>query len=404
MIESISPRKRLRGVRAPAPSKLRRFPIEVLGWGTAVPRYSYRQDELAEHLSRPLDAVSARRLRVAFRGSGVRRRFSVLPDFAPAFGAPVLFRGDDPTTAERLRVFAGEAPLLAERAARIALHSAGVAPAHVSHLLFVTCTGFAAPGPDQDLVECLGLPLSVRRVQIGFQGCSAGVVALRTAAEIIRGNPSAIVLVVSVELSSLHFQRDLDDESLRGHALFADGAGAALVGHRRAGPAGHARTPEKGLEGLHNLARDGGRLDGRQFASVRLDEARSLILPSGCDEMTWRVADTGFRMRLTNRIPGELSRALPSIVGGFGAKPFRHWAVHPGGPAILDAVARSLLLPQGVLAPSREVLREFGNMSSATIFFVMERIVASGAAGPGLALAFGPGLTSDALAFDVVFP
>jgi predicted naringenin-chalcone synthase len=276
-------------------------------------------------------------------------------------------------------VFAREAPLLGERAARLALDTAGVAPAHVSHLLFVTCTGFAAPGPDQDLVERLGLPLSVRRVQIGFQGCSAGVVALRTAAEIIRGNPEAVVLVVSVELSSLHFQSELADESLRGHALFADGAGAALL----------ARQASMGV------------IDRGAFASVQLGDARSLLMPAARDEMTWRVEDTGFRMRLTNRIPGELSRALPSIVEGFGARSFRHWAVHPGGPAILETVARSLSIPDGVLAPSREVLREFGNMSSATIFFVMESIAKGAVPGAGLALAFGPGLTADALAFQI---
>jgi len=201
----------------------------VLGWGTALPEYSYNQTEVATHLARDLDPARARRLRAAFRGSRVTRRNSVLPDFDPD-AEPRLFRDRVPTTAERLAVFEECAPVLAERAARQALETSGVSKETLTHLLFVTCTGLVAPGPDQELIERIGLPLSIRRVQIGFQGCSAGLVALRTAAEIVRGDSTARILVVSVELSSLHFQANLGEDDFRGHALFADGSGAAVVG------------------------------------------------------------------------------------------------------------------------------------------------------------------------------
>lgn len=348
----------------------------VLGWGTALPDYSYNQAEAAEHLSQDLDAARTRRLRAAFRGSRVTRRHSVLPDFAPD-AEPRLFRGGVPTTAERLAVYEEYAPVLAERAVRKALESSGASTDSLTHLLFVTCTGFAAPGPDQELIERLGLPLSLRRVQIGFQGCSAGVVALRTAAEIVRGDAEARVLIVSVELSTLHFQDNLGEDDLRGHALFADGSGAAIVG-----------MPTEGT--------------ARDAHLFRLGRGRSLLVPSGKGDMTWHIESTGFRMRLTSRVPTALSEALPGFVESFhnGDKAaVEHWAIHPGGPVILDGLARSLDLPPESLNASREVLRECGNMSSATIFFVLERIAAEGSPGAGIAFAFGPGLTAEGLAF-----
>jgi alpha-pyrone synthase len=304
----------------------------------------------------------------------VTRRHSVLPDFAPG-AEPRLFRGNVPTTAERLAVFEECAPQLAERAARIALDASGVAPDSFTHFIFVTCTGLVAPGPDQELVERLGLPLTIRRVQIGFQGCSAGLVALRTAAEIVRGDPAARVLVVSVELSSLHFQADLAEEDLRGHALFADGSGAAVVGVPTA------------------------RRTGR---SISLGVGRSLLIPEAKGDMTWNIGGSGFRMQLTSRVPAALSEALPGFVEAFhdgDLSEVEHWAVHPGGPVILDGIGRTLGLPPDSLDTSRSVLRECGNMSSATIFFVLREIAATGVPGTGIAFAFGPGLTAEGLAF-----
>jgi predicted naringenin-chalcone synthase len=350
----------------------------VLGWGSALPEFSYEQAELADFLSRDLDPPRARRLRAAFRGSRVARRHSVLPDFASG-AEPRLFGGSAPTTTERLAIYEESAPVLGERAARQALEASGVSKDSLTHLIFVTCTGLVAPGPDQELVERIGLPLSIHRIQIGFQGCSAGLVALRTAAEIVRGNPKARVLVVAVELSSLHFQEALTEDDLRGHALFADGSGAAVVG-----------PPEAGA--------------GRQGRFISFGPGRTLLLPSAKADMTWNIVETGFQMRLTSRVPAALAEALPEFVAGFhqpGEAQVVNWAIHPGGPAILDALARILDLPEDVLAPSREVLRECGNMSSATIFFVLARTAVARTPGPGIAFAFGPGLTAEGLSFQL---
>ncbi len=216
-------------------------------------------------------------------------------------------------------------------------------------------------------------------MQIGFQGCSAGLVGLRTAGEIVRGDPAARVLVVSVELSSLHFQENLGEEDLRGHALFADGSGAAVVATTSAAEA--AAGPLR----------------------IAVGKGHSLLLPTGRDEMTWHIGATGFLMRLTSRVPAALSEALPAFVRSFhdGGDGVEHWAVHPGGPVILDGIARTLGLDPEALTASREVLRDCGNMSSATIFFVLERIARSDAPGAGIAFAFGPGLTAEGLAFHL---
>jgi len=356
----------------------------VLGWGTALPPYRYPQEEIADWLALSLDPRSARRLRAAFRGSGIEFRSGCLPDFSSRCAEPLLFRGVPPTTGDRMAAYRAHAPDLACAAARRALEAAHVMPEQVTHLFASTCTGFAAPGPDQDVIERLGLLSSVRRVLFGFQGCSAGIAALRTAAEIARGDPTAVILVLAVELSSLHFQPSLREEDLRGHALFADGAGAAVV-------AGLERSTGNGSV-------------QREERSVILDRGICRLVPSTRDQMTWTVGDHGFLMRLGSEVPETLAELLPDFVRelrGGEAKSPELWAIHPGGPAILDRIESSLGLSPEHLHPARSVLRRHGNMSSATIFFVFEELVGQGREGSGNALAFGPGLTIEGLRFHV---
>lgn len=350
----------------------------MAGWGHALPAHRYDQGALADFLAATMDSAAGRRLRAAFRGSRIRARHSVLPDFAAGAARRLFLPGRVPSTAERMRVFAAEAPGLAEAAARTALERSGIAAAAITHLVFITCTGFAAPGPDRELLVRLGLSPDVRRVQIGYQGCSAGIVGLRTAAEIVRGDAGARVLVVATELASLHFQEAPGDEDLRGHALFADGAGAAVV------------TARNGSRGSH--------------APIRIGRGASRLVPDSTDHMTWDVGDTGFLMRLSSRVPDALSAELPRFVRGMEPRADRveHWAVHPGGPLILDRVRDALGLCDEQLVVPREILAAHGNMSSATIFFILERIAREGVPGPGIALAFGPGLTVEGLRFRVV--
>lgn len=264
-----------------------------------------------------------------------------------------------PGTAQRMAVYAQEAPALAEQAARGLGSLEGV-----THLVLASCTGFVAPGIDQLLARRLGLGAGVERTLIGFMGCYAAVAALRSAYHIVRSQPDAVVLVVTVELSSLHLQRSADIESLLAMLLFADGAAAALVSARSVG--------------------------------LEIADPFSLSLADSAELITWTITDTGFAMGLSGEVPGRVASAL--------AEPALHdrlraggsvdsWAVHGGGRSILDAVERGLDLPPDALAASRAVLRDCGNMSSATLMFVLARILAGDdRPSSGVALAFGPGL------------
>lgn len=264
-----------------------------------------------------------------------------------------------PGTADRMTVYAREAPALAERAV------AGLGSLDgVTHLILASCTGFVAPGIDQILARRLGLSDRVERTLIGFMGCYAAVSALRTAYHIVRSQPDAKALVVSVELSSLHLQASDDLKSLLSMLLFADGAAAAIV--------------------------------SAQPSGLAIEAPFSLALPGSDDLITWDIGDTGFAMQLSGKVPERITGALADretrarLTGG-GA--VNSWAVHAGGRSILDAVEQALGLPEDALQPSRKVLNRYGNMSSATLLFVLHDILRRRPSlQAGVAMAFGPGM------------
>ncbi|WCT73255.1 type III polyketide synthase [Sphingomonas naphthae] len=319
-----------------------------------------------------IDWASARiadtRQRALFRRmaerSGIGARWSVLGGGMAAGG----FYGGDalPSTATRMAIYAEEAPRLAARA--VAQLAAQVALLGLTHLVVASCTGFVAPGIDQLLAEQLGLDVTVERTLIGFMGCYAAVAALRTAHHIVRSEPAARVLVVTVELCSLHLQDDSNIEPLLGQLQFGDGAAAALV---TAEPRGLAIEAP--------------------FAAA-LEQSHDLI--------RWTIGDQGFAMHLSGEVPGRIAAALEGPLGErlTGGRAIDGWAVHAGGRSILDAVERSLSLPAEALAASREVLTRYGNMSSATLMFVLERML-DRPVRDGIALAFGPGLAAEGFRF-----
>lgn len=332
----------------------------IVALSTAVPGNDV-QTSYAEWAAPRIEDDNRRKLfrRMVARG-GISHRYSVLDD-ASAFLAEGSFymRAEAPGTAERMRAYAREAPPLAEKAARGLADLSGV-----THIVLASCTGFMAPGLDQIIARQLGLSANVERVSIGFIGCYAGITALRTAGHIVRSRPGARVLVICVELCTLHLQPDSDVESLLAMAQFADGAAAALVTDEGPG--------------------------------LALGEGISATLTDSQEMITWTVTDTGFAMHLSGAVPGRLSETLDqSGVTGLVGKP-ESWAVHPGGRSILDAVERGLGLPADALAVSRAVLADYGNMSSATVLFVLARIMEARPAS-GVALAFGPGLAMEGL-------
>ncbi|MHC5023529.1 MAG: type III polyketide synthase [Planctomycetota bacterium] len=339
------------------------------GLGCVVPDRAWSRDELAATAAEQwgLKGSARARWRRIIAASGIERRY-IAPDLTD-----VMHR----STGERMDLYRRLAPPLASRAASAALANAATDPTAITDLVVVSCTGFAAPGVDVDLIERLGLRPEVRRSLIGFMGCFGAITGLRAAAGACSLDPEAIALVVCVELCSLHLRSEHDGQGMVATALFADGAGAAVVAGARAG-------------------------DGKESGDApigRLGPGASLLLPDGRDWMTWLVTDTGFAMTLSKRVPQALGSRLEGFVAeaSLNTRP-RTLIVHPGGPGILDAVEASQGLDGGGgLESSRSVLRRYGNMSSATVLFVLEEAMRRGRPLPALLLAFGPGLTVEGL-------
>jgi alpha-pyrone synthase len=278
--------------------------------------------------------------------------------------------GNFPNTGRRMELFEQSAPVLMRKAVdRLALNEKE--RAGITHVLVTCCTGFYAPGLDFEIIDHLGLNPSVERTMVGFMGCSAAINALKLARHIVRSDPKAGVLMLNLELCTLHFQETQELEQVLSFLVFADGAAASLI----------------------TACEQGFALDG--FKAVRVPETRDLI--------TWKIRGLGFDMLLSGQVPAELGRALHEDELLAERDDIDLWAVHPGGRSVLDAVEKGLELPAGALAASREVLSCFGNMSSATVMFVLQRIMQQARPGQrGCAMSFGPGLTAETMRFHAV--
>lgn len=349
--------------------------------GTRVPDSSYTQDYARDHLKLWSDDPRTKRLiHAIYNRSGIDKRHIVIDDFVEG-KEPRLFKADaqgrpiSPTTGERNKIYAEASRSLAVDLARETLEAAhGFAREDVTHIVFASCTGFANPGPDFHIIRELGLRESVERYTLGFMGCYAAFPALRMAAQFCEANRDAVVLVVCLELCSLHMRINNDPNCILANSLFADGAGAAIVS---------AREPETGTP------------------AYRIDGFASALLPSGEGDMAWEIGDEGFNIVLSSYVPeiigANIASLLSDVLGtrGMNTGDVEEWAVHPGGRSILDKVQQSLALPADALQHSRSVLRQFGNMSSATILFVMREMLrrADTESAATCALAFGPGLT-----------
>jgi predicted naringenin-chalcone synthase len=330
--------------------------------------------ESRERILRALEAIAV--------GSGIAHRSSVIPDYTCAHASELAFYPKNwklepfPTTQDRMRVFERESVELASRAAEGAIADARIHRARITHVIVTTCTGFFAPGPDVHLVERLGLRANVARTVIGFMGCFAGFVALRTADQIVRAEPDAVVLSVSVELCTLHYQRDANLRTQVANCLFGDGASASLFA--RAGGSG-------------------GRAD--------VVGSASFLAPDSREQMSWRIGDHGFVMSLDTAVPATLAHNARGFASdlfqraGTRREDVTGFAIHPGGRKILEEIGRALELREEDLESSYAVLRDHGNMSSATIGFVIEeelaRLRALGRSGDVAMLGFGPGLAME---------
>jgi predicted naringenin-chalcone synthase len=303
--------------------------------------------------------------------SGISHRYSFLePDpKGEVVDTEGFYRqGAFPNTAARMKKFEACAPELAVAAAEKLL--AGEDRGRITHVIVTSCTGFAAPGIDLALVERCGLPPTVERTMVGFMGCYAAINGLKLARHIVRSQPQARVLALNLELCSLHLHETDELEEILSFLLFADGCAAALVS---ADPVG-----------------------------VEIKSFRARLVPGTKELIRWNIRDQGFDMVLSGAVPGAIRTALTEaredILGG--ANDIELWAVHPGGRTVLDSVEQAFGLHADALSASRSVLNDYGNMSSGTVMFVLDRIMRTGAAGQnGCAMSFGPGLVAETMMF-----
>lgn len=405
------------------------MPVCLLGLGVVAPAHQMQQSE-ALQMFRDIVCVEERQVRLAgalFRKAEVETRHTVLPhqvayhwcepslaDEATAAAingsipgpvppAVVAGRSPGPSTGQRMELYARFAADLAVAAGQQALDSAQLPASAITHLVVVTCTGFYAPGVDLDLIQRLGLRNTTQRVQVGFMGCHGAINGLRTARAIAAADPEARVLLCAVELCSLHYRFTWDAEGVIGNALFADGAGAVVIGCGGGPPLRQesAGPPEES-------AGPAGVSAGQMADGVwQVVDTGSVVIADSRHAMSWTIGDHGFDMRLTSDVGDKIADQLAGWLVPWLAErrlqleDIDYWGVHPGGPRILQAVQESLGLPPTALEVSRAILRRHGNMSSPTVLFILDEFrrrrcaAADRQPGHGVLLGFGPGLVAE---------
>lgn len=373
--------------------------LSILGLGTSLPPHTMTQEAALEmsHNIICRDERQRRLMRVLFRKAAVQQRHTAVPhpiaykwydedshrqETAAGNGTDSATGGNGngfvawgPTTRERMQLYADHAAPLAKKAVGRAFEEGGVDPRDVTHLITVSCTGFDAPGVDIELIDGLRLSPTTERINVGYMGCHGAINGLRAAKAIAASEPGALVLLSATELCSLHYRFNWDDEGIIGNALFADGSAAILV----------AKTDDDSPRSGWNVRATG-----------------SCLIPDSKDVMSWRVGDHGFEMRLSGEVADKINTHLRPWLSewlakyGYSVETVGSWAVHPGGPRILQAVEETLELPEGATRFSHEVLAELGNMSSPTVLFILDRLRQAEAKKPCVALGFGPGLMAEA--------
>ena len=354
----------------------------LLHVSTASPPYVVQQRRAAEELKRRMGErpAVARMIDAAASRSGIETRCVVVPDAEPSVGTrfyPVDPGTPSPGTKQRMMLYKEWANRLSAAAVTDVLQSSGFAPSSVDRLITVSCTGFSAPNFDYHLLTTLGLSPDIQRTHIGFMGCAASLVGFTSVLDSLRGGSlePRTTLLVSVELCSLHLQTEPTRDNILANMIFADGCGAALFSTAPGVP-----------------------------VQARLVQTFSHVFPASANFMGWEIGDTGFEMMLSSQLPEIIAeQAAPvarQIVEKMGLEPrqIRHWALHPGGRAIIDALQNGLHLTDEQTEPSRAVLRQYGNMSSASILFVLKELFSRTRLQPDewlCAIAFGPGLSME---------
>lgn len=353
----------------------------IFALSTAVPPYAFNQEDIANQMIDVLkiDKEKADQLRHLYRHSAIQKRYSVVPDFLKCreewhfWGKN--YPENEPSMASRNALYKQEAPRLAREAAQKALHAWGGDPSTITHVISVSCTGVMAPGIEFDLMQALNLKQSVNRLGINFMGCFGAFKGLSVAQSFAKEHPTHRILLVCTELCSLHLQSTLTHDHILGNSLFSDGAAAAIVGLK-------PKTDETPLWEIHRCG------------SWGMENSR--------DKMTWEAGDTGFLMTLSPFVPVLLGRNIrPFMESLLVSDAFSEecdWAIHPGGKSIIQAIEKAIKLDRTQTQASWDILAEYGNMSSSTFLFVLERLVQQRTSRSWtIGLGFGPGLSFEGI-------
>lgn len=349
----------------------------ILGLGSEVPPYVFHQKEVGQKMIAELKVPEEKQgaFRRLYEESSIDTRYSVVPDFQKE-RSEWKFWGHDfpqsvPSMGKRNERFKQEAPELALKAAQKAIDSWGGNVEEITHIISISCTGVMAPGIEFHLMQRLNLRPDTYRLAIQFMGCFGAFKGISAAHAFAKENKEARILIVCTELCSLHFQTELTPDNVLGNALFADGSAAAVIGVPREG--------DKTLYGVHGH--------------------RSMGLKQSLDKMTWEASDTGFMMKLSNFVPALIGRHIePFMQSLLNEISPSHcdWAIHPGGKSIIQVIERTFNLDLNQTKTSWETLRDFGNMSSATLLFVLERLPRTNRKHVAC-VGFGPGLSFEGL-------
>jgi predicted naringenin-chalcone synthase len=365
----------------------------IVSIGTAVPEHCFKQSQLSHFMANlfQLSLQEKRALRMMYAKSGIEKRYSAIADFGLEEKQWVFFPNEPqkhafPSIENRMAFYMQHAVPLAIEAIQNCV-SNFIDLSAITHLITVSCTGMSAPGIDIEIVQQLALKNNINRTSVNFMGCYAAVHALKHADAIVKSNPYAKVLLVSVELCTLHFQKVNNHENHTANLLFADGAAAALI-------VSDDEASNKNWKGLliHSF-----------YAS---------LIYKGKADMAWHLTSTGFLMKLSAYIPQLIEQDFKIFFNeamqhaSLQFNDIGHWAIHPGGRKILEVVSKSLDLQNQDLANSYQVLNDYGNMSSPTILFVLKSILNANHFDEKkpftFGAAFGPGLTLESLVLRYV--
>jgi len=360
---------------------------KIISIGTAVPQYYTKQSKILDFMQEAYhDDSASRKLNVLFHQSGINMRYSVVSDFDNSVSEHHFFNKDQPqpTVEKRLNIFKEHAVTLAMKAIHNSLEKLNttIDEFEPTHLITVTCTGIYAPGINAALIEQLNLPNDIFHTSINFMGCNAAFPALKIADMIAKTDEQAKVLIICVELCTLHFQPKDNSANLLSNTIFGDGAAAVVI------------VPDAAAKQNH-------------YKGMTIDGFYSLLLNKGKDLMAWNITPLNFEMVLDSKVPEFIGEEVANIVLKAGKKlnittsTIDKWAIHPGGKKILDTIKKQLQLTDTDMQYSYKILAEYGNMSSPTILFVLNEIMQAEIKTEEtiFSIGFGPGLSIETASF-----